>query len=70
LIDERIGRREAEARSIRVAGTLAVILQASLLGYSDFPETLKRLREYGFRASPAVEAMMVARYELAKRGKP
>ena|SRR5437763_1132581 len=33
LIDERTGRREAEARHIAVAGTLAVLLQASMRGY-------------------------------------
>src|SRR5207302_9048887 len=35
LIDERTGRREAEARHIEVAGTLAVLLQASQRGYFD-----------------------------------
>jgi predicted nucleic acid-binding protein len=66
LIDERAGRQEAEARHIEVAGTLAVLLQASLRGYFDFPEALKQLRRYGFRASQAVEAVMLARYEQAK----
>jgi predicted nucleic acid-binding protein len=33
LIDERAGRQEAEARQIAVAGTLAVLLQASSCGY-------------------------------------
>jgi predicted nucleic acid-binding protein len=36
LIDERAGRQEAEARHIEVAGTLAVLLQASLRGYLIF----------------------------------
>lgn len=66
LIDERAGRREAEIRHIEVAGTLAVLLQASLRGYFDFPEALKKLRQYGFRASRAIEAAMLARYEQAK----
>jgi predicted nucleic acid-binding protein len=35
LIDERAGRREAEVRHLEVAGTLAVLLQASLRGYFD-----------------------------------
>ena len=69
LIDERIGRREAEARHIQVAGTLAVLLQASLRGYLDLPEALKQLRQYGFRASRPIEALMLARYEQAKKGK-
>jgi predicted nucleic acid-binding protein len=37
LIDERAGRHEAKARNIAVAGTLAVLLEADLLGYIDFP---------------------------------
>ena len=69
LIDERAGRQEAEARHIAVAGTLAVLLQASLRGYVDFPEAMKQLRQYGFRSSQPVEASMLARYEQAKRGK-
>jgi predicted nucleic acid-binding protein len=70
LIDERAGRREAEARHIEVAGTLAVLLQASLRGHFEFPDAMKRLRQFGFRASRAVETMMMARYEQAKRAKP
>jgi predicted nucleic acid-binding protein len=66
LIDERAGREAAEARHLEVAGTLAILLQASLRGYFDFPEALKRLRKYGFRASQTVEALMLAKYEQAK----
>jgi predicted nucleic acid-binding protein len=67
LIDERAGRRAAEARHIEVAGTLAVVLQASLRGYLDLPDAIKRLRQCGFRASRNVEALMLARYEQATR---
>lgn len=70
LIDERAGRREAEVRHIAVAGTLAVLLQASLRGYFDLPDAMKRLRQYGFRISQALEDLMLARYEQAKKGKP
>jgi predicted nucleic acid-binding protein len=70
LIDERAGRHEAEVRHIEVAGTLAVLLQASVRGYFDFPKTMKQLRQYGFRASRPVEARMLARNEQAKRGNP
>jgi predicted nucleic acid-binding protein len=67
LIDERAGRREAEARHIAVAGTLAVLLQASLRGYFDLPEAMKRVREFGFRVSRPIEELMLARYEEAKK---
>jgi predicted nucleic acid-binding protein len=69
LIDERAGRKEAEERNIKVAGTLAVLLQASLRGYFELPEAIKQLRQYGFRASPPVEALMLARYERSKSKK-
>jgi len=69
LIDERAGRKEAEERHIKVAGTLAVLLQASLRGYFELPEAIKQLRQYGFRASPTVEALMLARYEQGKSKK-
>ena len=70
LIDERAGRQEAESRNIEVAGTLAVLLKASLLGFADFPEAIQRLRGMGFRVSRQVEAMMLARYIEAKRASP
>jgi predicted nucleic acid-binding protein len=69
LIDERAGRKEAEERHIKVAGTLAVLLQASLRGYFELPEAMKQLRQYGFRASRPVEALMLARYEQSKSKK-
>jgi predicted nucleic acid-binding protein len=67
LIDERAGRREAEARQIAVAGTLAVLLQASLRGYFDLPEAMKQVREFGFRVSRPIKELMLARYEQAKK---
>jgi predicted nucleic acid-binding protein len=70
LIDERAGRKEAEARHIPVAGTLAVLLQASLSGYINFPEALKQLRQLGFRASRPIEEFVMTRYEQAKKLKP
>ena len=70
LIDERAGRKEAEARHIAVAGTLAVLLQASIRGYIDFPQAMEQLRRYGFRTSRPIEAFVMARYEQIKKGKP
>jgi predicted nucleic acid-binding protein len=66
LIDERAGRKEAEGRHIKVAGTVAVLLQASLRGFFELPEAM---RQYGFRVSRPVEALMLARYEQSKREK-
>jgi predicted nucleic acid-binding protein len=50
-----------------VAGTLAVLLQASLRGYFDLAEAMAQLREHGFRASPSIEAVMLAKYEQARK---
>ena len=62
LIDERAGRQEAETRHLRVAGTLAVLLRAGILGLVEFPETLREIQELGFRVSSEIEATMLARY--------
>ena len=67
LIDEFAGRRQAEARNLKVTGTLAVLLQASLLGYLEFPTELKRLIDSGFRVSPKVAALMLSRSEEADK---
>lgn len=69
LIDERAGRQEAEARQIEVAGTLAVLLEASMRGYVEFPETITQLRGYGFRVSKSIEMALLNRYEQAKNEK-
>jgi predicted nucleic acid-binding protein len=70
LIDERAGRQAAEARQIKIAGTLAVLLEAALLGYFEFPAALEKLRACGFRVSRPVEAVMLARYAQARSSKP
>lgn len=67
LIDELAGRRQAEERQLLVTGTLAVLLQASLRGYCEFPDEVKRLRRYGFWVSASTESMMLARYESEKK---
>jgi predicted nucleic acid-binding protein len=69
LIDERLGRREAEIRHIEVAGTLAVLLQASLRGYLDFSQAVHKLRQSRFRVSRLLESSMLARYEQARKAK-
>ncbi|MEO8735174.1 MAG: hypothetical protein ABI380_01395 [Edaphobacter sp.] len=69
LIDELAGRQEAEARHIQVAGTLAILLQASLEGRLNFPDAIKQLRDYGFRVSQSVETVLLDRYKHAKKEK-
>lgn len=67
LLDERLGRREAEARNLAVTGTLAILLDASLAGHLSFPEQLARLRQLGFRCSAGLEATMLSRYRVLRK---
>jgi predicted nucleic acid-binding protein len=69
LIDDRAGRKEAESRRLEVAGTLAVLLQASLRGHFDFSDILKQLYSLEFRSSPSMEREMLVRYERARKGR-
>ena len=43
LIDERKGTREAQARGLRVAGTLTVLEEAGAKGLVDYKQTIDRL---------------------------
>lgn len=51
IIDETQGRREAAGGNLVVTGTLTVLLMAAERGLIDFPPTVARLRQSGFRAS-------------------
>ncbi len=52
IIDERAGRFEANRRSLRVIGTLGVLDSAAERGLIDLPQTIERLMQTSFRASP------------------
>ncbi len=54
LIDERIGRREAQRRNIPVVGTLALLDEADREHLLNFEDTLRRPRQTSFRLSPAL----------------
>ena len=64
LIDEVEGRREAQRRNVRVAGTLAVLGQAARQGLVDLPVILRRLQQTNFRVSPKLISQLL---ELASR---
>jgi predicted nucleic acid-binding protein len=51
LMDETEGRREALRRSLRVAGTVAVLETAAQRGLIDFRSALVRLEQTSFRLS-------------------
>ncbi len=65
LIDEQLGRKEATARRLRPVGTLAIVLEAALLGEADLSASLASLERLGFRASSSVLAEIRSRF--AKR---
>ncbi|MFP4254832.1 MAG: DUF3368 domain-containing protein [Halothece sp.] len=51
LIDERLGRREANERSIPIIGTVGILDEAARQGWIDFPETIAQLQQTNFRIS-------------------
>jgi predicted nucleic acid-binding protein len=62
LMDERAGRRLAEERGLRVAGTLNILADAAARGWLDYHETATVLRKTtNFRASDEVVEMAYAR---------
>jgi predicted nucleic acid-binding protein len=48
IIDDKIGRREAERRKLRVIGTLRVLDDAAEADLVDLPSVLQRLQAFGF----------------------
>ena len=50
LIDDRNGRRQAEALKCQAVGTLGVLADAADRGLADLPAALERLRSTNFRA--------------------
>jgi predicted nucleic acid-binding protein len=48
IIDEKLGRREAERRKLRVIGTVRVLDDAAEAGLVNLPSALSQLREFGF----------------------
>jgi predicted nucleic acid-binding protein len=52
LMDDRDGRRHAEALHCAVLGTLRVLADAAEHGFADLPSALDRLRSTNFRADP------------------
>ena len=54
IVDEVIGRREAERRGLPVIGTIGVLREAATEGMVDLRAALERLRQTSFHISPAI----------------
>jgi predicted nucleic acid-binding protein len=67
LVDDGAAREEAGKRGIRIAGTLALVLQAALQSEFSFPETLGELRQLGFYFSSAVEEILTEEFRRLSR---
>ena len=68
LIDERRGRREAQAHNVAARGTVAVLLQAGIRGYIDFPESLSKLVALGFRISDSLRDAALDEFRQRRSG--
>ena len=67
LMDEKQGRKVAQANGLKIAGTLAVILDAATRGLSDGEDALDRLAKTNFYAS--AELLQAVRQKLTERGR-
>jgi predicted nucleic acid-binding protein len=54
VVDELLGRREAERRGLPVIGTIGVLREAADEGLLDLRSSIERLRQTSFHISPAI----------------
>jgi predicted nucleic acid-binding protein len=59
IVDDRLGRQEAQRRGIPVMGTLGVLREASSLGLLDLRTAVKRLEATSFHIAPEVLARLL-----------
>jgi predicted nucleic acid-binding protein len=59
IVDELLGRREAERRSLPVIGTVGVLREAAEVGLLDLRSAFERLRQTSFHVSPAILASLL-----------
>lgn len=67
ILDDFQARTAAQNRNLPVAGTLAVLREASLRGYLSFDESVDRICEFGFRVSRKTLADALEQYGGMKR---
>jgi predicted nucleic acid-binding protein len=59
IVDELLGRREAERRGISVIGTIGVLREAAENGLLDLRKAVERLSQTSFHISPAILAALL-----------
>ena len=67
LMDEGRGRREAQRRRLRLAGTVGVLNDAASRGWLDLSSAFERLGQTTFRASPSLLQSLLDRNTRKKR---
>ncbi len=69
IIDEKMGRREAERRKLRVIGTVRVLDDAAEAGLVDLPTALPRLQAFGFYLDAKLLQFLLDRKSARERRK-
>ncbi|HVH69919.1 MAG TPA: DUF3368 domain-containing protein [Candidatus Dormibacteraeota bacterium] len=69
IMDEKLGRREAERRKLRVIGTVRVLDDAAEAGLVDLPAALSRLQAVGFYLDTKLLQFLLDRDSLRERRK-
>jgi predicted nucleic acid-binding protein len=59
IVDELLGRREAERRGLPVIGTIGVLREAAEEGLLELRSAIERLRQTSFHISPAILARLL-----------
>lgn len=59
IVDELLGRREAERRGLSIIGTVGVLREAAEEGLLDLRAAVERLRQTSFHISPAILASLL-----------
>lgn len=69
IIDEKMGRREAERRKLRVIGTVRVLDDAAEVGLVDLPTALSHLQAFGFYLDTSLSQFLLNRDSERQRRK-